>query len=113
MYSFRPVHNGGHAGHGGTGGAPYHTEKRRLREIGPKDQKRCEKIAELLACGQKGREQEEAIKEFDKHHVPKIVTRFEEPTAESFESGAGGSPVEGPVACCFYAQRQVEEYNTI
>jgi len=101
MYSFRPVHNrrgGGHAGHGGTGGAPYHTEKRRLREIGPKDQKRCEKIAELLACGKKGQELEAAIKEFDKHHVPKIVTRFEEPiTAESFGSGAGSSPVErGP-----------------
>jgi len=78
QYSFRPVHNRSKGPH---------VERRRLREIGPKDQKRCEKIAELLACGKKGRELEAAIKEFDKHHVPRIVTRFEEPiTASSFSN---------------------------
>lgn len=96
MYSFRPVHNR-RGGGGGHGGSPYHTEKRKLREISPKDEKRCEKIAELLACGKKGQELEEAIKEFDKHHVPKIVTRFEDPiTAESFGSSASGPAERWP-----------------
>ncbi|KDR76959.1 hypothetical protein GALMADRAFT_246110 [Galerina marginata CBS 339.88] len=78
QYSFKPVHNKAR----GTA-----AERKKVREVGPKDQKRCAKIAELLVCGKKGQELEEAIQEFDKHHVPEIVTRFETPiTANTFSS---------------------------
>ncbi|KAG6810230.1 hypothetical protein H0H92_012820 [Tricholoma furcatifolium] len=55
------------------------TEKRKVREVEPKDHKRCAKIAELLVGGKKGQELDEAIQEFDKYHVPEVVTRFEAP----------------------------------
>ncbi|KAF8166054.1 hypothetical protein BJ912DRAFT_1003448 [Pholiota molesta] len=78
QYSFRPVHSK-------TRGTV--AEKKKLREVGPKDQKRCAKIAELLVGGKKGQELEVAIQEFDKHHVPEIVTRFETPmTANTYSS---------------------------
>ena len=47
--------------------------------MGPKDVKRCEKIAELLVEGKKGEELDAAIQEFDRTHVPEVVTRFEAP----------------------------------
>ena len=80
QYSFRPIHNKRKVST---------AERKRLREVGPGDQKRCAKIAELLVCGKKGQELEEAIQEFDKHHVPEIVTRFETPiTANTFSSSS-------------------------
>ncbi|KAF8961454.1 hypothetical protein BDZ97DRAFT_1921334 [Flammula alnicola] len=83
QYSFRPIHNKA------KGSA---AERRKLREVGPKDQKRCAKIAELLVCGKKGQELEAAIQEFDKHHVPEIVTRFETPiTANTYSATASTS----------------------
>jgi hypothetical protein len=81
-YSFKPIHHRLKANLG----------RKKLREVGPKDQKHYEKIAELLASGKKGHELEEAIKEFDKHHVPQIMTRFEEPiTVSSFSNSSRGS----------------------
>ncbi|KDQ54220.1 hypothetical protein JAAARDRAFT_209377 [Jaapia argillacea MUCL 33604] len=75
QYAFKPLH-------AKAKGAP---EKRKVREVGPKDQKRCEKIAELLVQGKKGTELDAAIQEFDRHHVPQIVTRFEAPiTARAY-----------------------------
>lgn len=75
-YAFRPVQTKAK-------GAP--SEKRKVREVEPKDIKRCTKIAQLLVEGKKGRELNEAIQEFDKHHVPEVVTRFEAPiTARAF-----------------------------
>ena len=75
-YAFKPIHNKPRALPG---------EKRKVREVGPKDHTRCAKIAELLVSGKKGLELEVAIQEFDKNHVPKIVTRFETPiTANSY-----------------------------
>ncbi|KAI6021133.1 hypothetical protein EDC04DRAFT_2575710 [Pisolithus marmoratus] len=75
QYAFRPSHSKSK----GT------TEKRKVREVEPKDLKRCAKIAELLVEGKKGAELEAAIQEFDRTHVPEIVTRFETPiTARSF-----------------------------
>ncbi|KDR72415.1 hypothetical protein GALMADRAFT_229167 [Galerina marginata CBS 339.88] len=75
-YAFRPVQTKAK-------GAP--SEKRKVREVEPKDIKRCTKIAQLLVEGKKGHELNEAIQEFDKHHVPEIVTRFEAPiTARAF-----------------------------
>ena len=68
-YAFRPLHLKGK-------GTP---DKRKVREVGPKDIKRCEKIAELLVEGKKGAELEAAIQEFDRHHIPPIITRFEAP----------------------------------
>lgn len=68
QYAFRPLHNKNKGG-----------EKRKVREVGPKDHKRCEKIAELLVKGKKGQDLDAAIQEFDKYHVPEIVTRFETP----------------------------------
>lgn len=77
-YAFKPVHNKPRALPG---------EKRKVREVGPKDHTRCEKIAELLVRGKKGLELEAAIQEFDKNHVPEIITRFEAPiTANSYTS---------------------------
>ncbi|PPQ84951.1 hypothetical protein CVT25_004464 [Psilocybe cyanescens] len=74
QYAFRPVHNKAKT-----------AERKKIREVGPKDHKRCEKIAELLVSGTKGQELEAAIHEFDKTHVPEIVTRFDTPiTANSF-----------------------------
>ncbi|KAG6852514.1 hypothetical protein C0991_011281 [Blastosporella zonata] len=69
QYAFRPTQTR----HKGS------PEKRKVREVGPKDHKRCAKIAELLVNGKKGQELDEAVQEFDKHHVPEVVTRFEAP----------------------------------
>lgn len=75
QYTFRPLHTKGKGA----------AEKRKVREVGPKDLKRCEKIAELLVEGKKGAELDAAIAEFDRHHVPQIVTRFETPiTARTY-----------------------------
>ena len=76
LYAFKPVHNKPR-------GVP--AEKRKVREVGLKDHTRCAKIAELLVRGKKGQELEEAIQEFDKNHVPEIITRFEAPiTANNY-----------------------------
>jgi len=73
-YAFRPVHGKKRA------------DKRKMREVGPKDVKRCEKIAELLVGGKIGRDLDAALEEFDKNHAPEVVTRFEAPiTAQTFE----------------------------
>ncbi|THU93223.1 hypothetical protein K435DRAFT_197172 [Dendrothele bispora CBS 962.96] len=69
-YTFRPLHS------------KAKNEKRKVREVGRKDLKRCAKIAELLVEGKKGEELDMAIQEFDKTHVPEIVTRFEAPITE-------------------------------
>jgi len=75
-YAFRPVHGKKRA------------DKRKMREVGPKDVKRCEKIAELLVGGKIGQELDAALEEFDKNHAPEVVTRFEAPiTAQTFEDG--------------------------
>ncbi|KAF9554992.1 hypothetical protein CPC08DRAFT_766286 [Agrocybe pediades] len=74
-YAYRPVHTRRR------GSAP----TKKTREVEPKDHKRCAKIAEFLASGKTGQELEEAVQEFDKYHVPEIVTRFEPPmTAETY-----------------------------
>jgi hypothetical protein len=84
-YAFRPSHvkaKGG-GGCGNSGGTT--SEKRKVREVGPKDMKRCAKIAQLLIEGKKGADLQAAVQEFDKNHVPTIVTRFDTPiTARSF-----------------------------
>ncbi|KAL7277113.1 hypothetical protein ACG7TL_008958 [Trametes sanguinea] len=69
QYAFRPLHT--------KGKSP--SEKRKVREVEPKDHKRCAKIAQLLVEGKKGRELDQAIQEFDRHHVPVIETIFQEP----------------------------------
>lgn len=69
QYAFRPLHT--------KGKGP--TEKRKVREVEPKDLKRCAKIAQLLIEGKKGADLDAAIQEFDRHHVPEVVTRFEAP----------------------------------
>ena len=75
-YVFRPVQ----------AKAPFGAaEQRKVREVQPKDTKRCAKIAELLVEGKIGNELDVAVQEFDKTHVPQVVTRFEPPiTARSF-----------------------------
>ncbi|KAJ7178567.1 hypothetical protein C8R43DRAFT_1117944 [Mycena crocata] len=80
-YAFRPKHTRGKKGDV-DGVQP--KGKRKVREI-YQDPRRCEKIAELLVEGKKGPELDRAIQEFDKHHVPQIVTRFEAPiTARAY-----------------------------
>ena len=85
-YAFKPVHNKPR-------GLP--AEKRKVREVGPKDHTRCAKIAELLVRGKTGLELEVAIQEFDKNHVPEIVTRFEAPiTANNYALSSTNNTVE-------------------
>jgi hypothetical protein len=82
-YAFRPSHVKSKGGAGGGGGT--NSEKRKVREVGPKDMKRCAKIAQLLIEGKKGADLQAAVQEFDKNHVPTVVTRFDTPiTARSF-----------------------------
>ena len=77
-YAFKPVHSKPR-------GLP--AEKRKVREVGLKDPTRCAKIAELLVRGKSGLELKVAMQEFDKNHVPEIVTRFEAPiTANNYAS---------------------------
>lgn len=81
-YAFRPLHQKGKG-----------PEKRKVREVGPKDLKRCAKIAELLVEGKKGQELDEAIQEFDRHHVPEVVTRFEEPITARMYRRSSSAPI--------------------
>jgi hypothetical protein len=77
-YAFRPSHVKAKASTN-TG------EKRKVREVGPKDMKRCAKIAQLLVEGKKGADLQAAVEEFDKNHIPTVITRFDTPiTARSF-----------------------------
>lgn len=87
-YTFRPLHNKSKA-----------ATKRKVREVGPKDTVRCQKIAELLNQGLKGKELEDAVAEFDRNRVPEIVTRFEAPiTAGSFRRGSSAPLPEAAAA---------------
>ncbi|KAG5719189.1 Repressor ROX1 [Termitomyces sp. T112] len=70
-------------------------EKRKVREVEPKDHKRCAKIAELLVEGKKGQELDAAIQEFDKHHVPEVVTRFEAPLTARMYRRSSSVPAPG------------------
>jgi hypothetical protein len=94
-YAFRPSHVRS------KGGAT--AEKRKVREVGPKDMKRCAKIAQLLVEGKKGADLQAAVEEFDKNHVPIIVTRFDTPiTARSFRrSVSEPAPDTDPSAPAF------------
>ncbi|KAF7437485.1 hypothetical protein PC9H_004326 [Pleurotus ostreatus] len=89
QYAFRPQHSKKGGGDGAEVAAASGLVKRKVRDIEPRDNKRCAKIAELLIQGKKGDELDAAILEYDKHHVPVIVTRFEEPlTAEEYQSSS-------------------------
>jgi hypothetical protein len=94
-YAFRPSHVRA------KGAAA--AEKRKVREVGPKDMKRCAKIAQLLVEGKKGADLQAAVEEFDKNHVPIIVTRFDTPiTARSFRrSVSEPAPDTDPSAPAF------------
>ncbi|TCD69550.1 hypothetical protein EIP91_007174 [Steccherinum ochraceum] len=81
-YAFRPLHSKGKA-----------ENKRKVREVGPKDMTRCARIAELLVEGKKGEQLSEAIAEFDKHHVPQIITRFEAPITARAYRRSSSAPV--------------------
>ncbi|KAJ6610461.1 hypothetical protein B0H10DRAFT_1953819 [Mycena sp. CBHHK59/15] len=82
-YAFRPKHNRSKKD-ADTADGTRPKAKKKMREV-YQDPRRCEKIAELLAEGKKGAELDKAIQEFDKHHVPEIVTRFEAPiTARAY-----------------------------
>ncbi|KAG1751573.1 uncharacterized protein EDB91DRAFT_1106066 [Suillus paluster] len=86
QYAFRPSHAKAKGG----------TEKRKVREVEPKDMKRCAKIAELLVEGKKGQELEDAIQEFDRTHVPEVVTRFEAPITARAYRRSSSAPIDYP-----------------
>lgn len=83
QYTFKPLHSKSKGG----------TEKRKVREVGPKDLKRCAKIAELLVEGKKGHELDVAIQEFDKTHVPEVITRFEAPITAKAYRRSSSAPI--------------------
>ncbi|KAF9488210.1 hypothetical protein BDN71DRAFT_1513266 [Pleurotus eryngii] len=83
QYTFKPLHSKSKGG----------SEKRKLREVGPKDLKRCAKIAELLVEGKKGHELDVAIQEFDKTHVPEVITRFEAPITAKAYRRSSSAPI--------------------
>ncbi|KXN82121.1 Repressor ROX1 [Leucoagaricus sp. SymC.cos] len=83
QYAFRPTQTK----KGGT------AEKRKVREVEPKDMKRCAKIAEFLAAGLKGQELDAAMAEFDRNHVPEIVTRFEAPITARTYRRSSSAPI--------------------
>ncbi|KAF8808759.1 hypothetical protein BYT27DRAFT_7210586 [Phlegmacium glaucopus] len=83
-YAFRPVQ---------TKAKGAASDKRKVREVEPKDIKRCTKIAQLLVEGKKGQELDAAIQEFDKHHVPEIVTRFEAPITARAYRRSSSAPI--------------------
>ena len=85
QYAFRPLHTKGRG-----------PEKRKVREVGPKDLKRCAKIAELLVEGKKGSELNAAVQEFDRHHVPEVVTRFEAPLTARQYRRSSSVPIPEP-----------------
>ena len=84
QYAFRPSHTKSKGG----------TEKRKVREVEPKDMKRCAKIAELLVEGKKGQELEDAIQEFDRTHVPEVITRFEAPITARAYRRSSSAPID-------------------
>ncbi|KAG2129818.1 uncharacterized protein EDB93DRAFT_1181538 [Suillus bovinus] len=86
QYAFRPSHTKAKGG----------SEKRKVREVEPKDMKRCAKIAELLVEGKKGQELEHAIQEFDRTHVPEVVTRFEAPITARAYRRSSSAPIDNP-----------------
>lgn len=86
QYAFRPSHTKVKGG----------SEKRKVREVEPKDMKRCAKIAELLVEGKKGQELEDAIQEFDRTHVPEVVTRFEAPITARAYRRSSSAPIDNP-----------------
>jgi hypothetical protein len=63
-----------------------------VREVGPKDLTRCAKIAELLVKGKKGHELDAAVQEFDRHHIPEVVTRFEAPITAGMYRRSSSEP---------------------
>lgn len=84
QYAFRPSHTKAKGG----------SEKRKVREVEPKDMKRCAKIAELLVEGKKGQELEDAIQEFDRTHVPEVITRFEAPITARAYRRSSSAPID-------------------
>ena len=96
QYAFRPLHT--------KGKTP--TEKRKVREVEPKDMKRCEKIAQLLIEGKKGAALDAAIQEFDKHHVPEVVTRFEAPITARHYRRSSSAPVPDTEHAPFLKQEE-------
>lgn len=82
QYAFRPLHP-----------KTKPVEKRKVREVGPKDLRRCAKIAELLVEGKKGQELDLAVQEFDRHHVPEVVTRFEAPLTARMYRRSSSAPI--------------------
>ncbi|KAJ3491572.1 hypothetical protein NLI96_g608 [Meripilus lineatus] len=72
--------------------------KRQVREKRKGDSKRCHHIADLLVEGYKGEELSDIMEEFDKTHIPEIITRFEAPiTARSFRRSSS-TPASGTKA---------------
>ena len=105
QYAFRPSHAKTKGG----------TEKRKVREVEPKDMKRCAKIAELLVDGKKGAELDAAIQEFDRTHVPEIVTRFETPITAGSYRRSSSAPIDDPQSkksACLSPSRRLRSVST-
>jgi hypothetical protein len=75
--------------------APKKPGKRKLREVPPKDDARCDKIAELVLQGLQGEQLETAIEEFDRTHVPPPTEhRFEVPlTAQAYRRSSSAPAI--------------------
>ncbi|KAJ6511790.1 hypothetical protein DFH09DRAFT_1374365 [Mycena vulgaris] len=100
-YAFRPAHR--RASPGGGGGDK--DARRKVREHGVDDPRRCEKIAELLVEGKHGSELDAAVHEFDRHRVAPVVARFEPPvTATTYRrSSSAPAPDTEPSMAFLYS----------
>ena len=83
-----------------------------MREVEPKDLKRCAKIAQLLIEGKKGADLDIAIQEFDKSHVPEVVTRFEAPITARHYRRSSSAPVPDTEHSHPPSVKQEEEVST-
>jgi hypothetical protein len=73
--------------------APVRKRKRKAKEVAPKDEQRCERIAQLIMEGHAGEDLERKIAEFDAEHTPPVVEmRFEAPLVPTSYRRSSSAP---------------------
>ncbi len=79
------------------------TRRARTRKMGQIDQKRCDKITELISSGMKDRELEDTIKEFDRTRPQEVQVRYEAPPMARESIRSDFSPVQSVDTLAVYS----------